>query len=205
MPVHVRQSWAISYDDKCWKVPEDFTQVLQDKTFVKLAGSNATFSNFLLPGNEKFQKNLSLSMSKGFKSLQNLRNAASNPEEQPENSLFGSPKGKKRAKKTTSNKETEIVTMVIPDLEHASGGNVACLSASHPLQDVWVHLDSDALELSFRYMRSEGLEITQKRGYASEEADEGKLKTLSMGGGRKASKQVGQDGKTTWKYVKANE
>jgi hypothetical protein len=203
MPVHVKQSWTISYDNKDWKVPEDFVQVVQDKTFVKLAGSNGTFSNFLVPGTEKFQKNLSLSQSPGYKGLQNLRNSASTPEEEPENHLFGSPKGKKRAKKSTTN--NEIVTMVIPEMVGASGGDVLCLSSSHPLRDVWVQLDPEGLELCFRYMRSEGLEISQKRSYASEAAVEGQAKAVSMGRGRKAVKQLDEDGKATWKYVKTNE
>jgi hypothetical protein len=205
MPVHVKQSWTISYDNKDWKVPEDFVQVVQDKTFVKLAGSNGTFSNFLVPGTEKFQKNLSLSQSPGYKGLQNLRNSASTPEEEPENHLFGSPKGKKRAKKSTTNKTIEIVTMVIPEMVGASGGNVLCLSSSHPLQDVWVQLDPEGLELCFRYMRSEGLEISQKRRYASDAADEGQTKLVSMGSGRKAVKQKGEDGRATYKYMKADE
>jgi hypothetical protein len=201
MPVQVKQSWVICYDDKSWKVPEDFIKTLDDQPFVKLAGSNATLANFLLPGNEKFQKNLSLSMSAGFKSIIALRNAALNIEEPTENSLFGSPTKKpKKAKKIVA-KESEIINLRIPDFEHSSGGEVAALSATHPLQDLWVKLDAEALDLCFRFMRSQGLEPNQKRSYSSEEAEEGKPKVVNMGNGRKAVRTVDDEGRVSYKYV----
>ena len=205
MSLQLKQSWSLCYEEKVWKIPEDFIKTVDGHHFVKLAGSNATFANFVSPGLAKFQKNLSLSMTKGFKGLQSLRNSAQYGQASCESSLFSSagPQPKKKARKQTSCKENEVMSFIVPAFDVNPGGNVEFLAVSHPLCDVWVRFDAAIIELCIQYIRFEGLEVEQTRApRAMEEPLDGQAKVVQMGGGRQAIKAVGADGKASYRYIK---
>ena len=201
MALEIKQSWMVKYESKTWKIPDDYVKLVEGRPFVKLAGYNVTLANLLVPDQQSFVRNLSLSSSKGFKSLQHLRNATQDPEESDGGGLFGktSASPKKKTRKAVLQKDTSILAVRLPD-----GGSVDMLSSAHPLQDVWISLDSEAFEKCIDYMRAEGLEAEQKRKYggADEEEQPAKKKAVAMGGGRKAVRAVGADGAATDKYVK---
>lgn len=196
MALEIVQQWTVRYENKIWKIPDDCVKPVEGRPFVKLAGYNVTLANLLVPDQKGFVRNLSLSKSKGFKSLQHLRNATQHPEESDGGGLFSSASAvpKKKAKKTLLQKDTSILAVRFPD-----GGYVDMLSSAHPLQDVWISLDSEAFEKCISYLRAEGLDAEQKRRYgaAGEDEQPAKMQAVAMDGGRKAVKAVEYDDTAT--------
>ena len=192
MAVSIRKTMSVKFEDsKEWIIPEDCLLEVDGQTFVKLAGSNYGFAK-LVCYDIKGIRNMSAASSPGLAELQKFRNDAKPMADDQKEELFEKKGKKKRV-------ESGIVCqMHVPPFDDSQGGNVLCLSASHPKADLAILLDAEALALCVKFIRHLGVDPDNKRAYNNDAETESSNKLIKMGNGRVAQKL--HDGKL--KYVK---
>ena len=195
MAVSIRKTVSVKFEEsKEWIISEDSLQEVDGQTFVKLAGSNYGFAK-LVCYDIKGIRNMSVASSPGLAELQKFRNDAKPMADDQKDELFEKKGKKKRVEAGT------VCKMHVPPFGDSQGGDVLCLSASHPKADLAVLLDAEALELCIKFIRSLGVEPDKKRPYNNDAETDSSNKLIKMGNGRVAQKLDG--GKL--KHIKASD